>query len=226
MTTKKIAAATSLIFATFSAYTLAADPAKKPDESWINVSGTVASASGDYFWLDYGKGKIKVEMDDWDWYKEGYAIIEGDDVSVSGMIDHDLFQKKTIEASSVYVKSLNSYFYASAVDEENVPSSYTYTTYSIVPVSGKAEYVGEITKVDGRSFIIDTGLQKMKIDTSEMNYNPLDDYGYQKLDVGDRVRVSGKVEDDIFDKTEFVADSILSLVDDDGKNKSTKVSQR
>lgn len=40
------------------------------DKSWLNVTGTVAPASADYFNLDYGEGIIRVGMDDgvrWIW---------------------------------------------------------------------------------------------------------------------------------------------------------------
>jgi hypothetical protein len=57
-------------------------------------------------------------MDDWDWYAEGKNLIDGDKVTVYGRIDDDFFETTSIEASSVYVESLGSYFYASAADEE------------------------------------------------------------------------------------------------------------
>ena len=39
---------------------------------------------------------------------------------------------------------------------------------------------------------MDTGVKKIKVDTIQMFYNPLDDKGLQKLKVGDLVQVNGK----------------------------------
>lgn len=105
----------------------AADPYAKPEDSWISISGTVVDPKADTFKLDYGDGVITVEMDDWDDDADAYVLLDGDRVTVYGMIDDGLFERTTIEANSVYVESLNSYFYASAADEEGdaLDSAYT-----------------------------------------------------------------------------------------------------
>ncbi len=65
-------------------------------------------------------------MDDWDWYAEGYKLLNGEKVRVHGLIDDDLFETTKIEASSVYVQNLGTYFYASSADEED-----TYVPHSL-----------------------------------------------------------------------------------------------
>lgn len=192
-----------------SASYAAAEPAG-PDMSWINLTGTVASANDDYFYLDFGDGVIRVEMDDWDWYKEGANLIEGDTVTVYGRIDNDMYETKTIEASSVYVAGLNSFFYASSDDEEDWD---TYTAYTVVSEPGY-QVTGKVTSINGRTFTIDAGNRKITVDTTDMPYNPLDQYGYQKIDKGDRVSVTGKMDLDRLTKREIVADSITTLVQD------------
>lgn len=83
---------------------IAADPAEKDNNTWISVSGTVKSVSPDTFILEYDKGTIPVEMDDWDNDADAYKVVTGDKVTVNGIIDDDLFERKSIEASSVYVE--------------------------------------------------------------------------------------------------------------------------
>ena len=92
-------------------------PYMQPDSAWVTLSGTVTSVRDDRFRLDYGEGVITVEMDDWDWYDRDRKVLTGDEVTVSGQIDDGLYERRTIEASSVYVESLNTYFHASAADE-------------------------------------------------------------------------------------------------------------
>jgi len=97
----------------------AQDPYAQTDETWISIDGTVEAVKPNQFTLDYGQGIITVEMDDGDRDADAYKLLKGDKVTVNGRIDADLFQMTTIEASSVYVESLGTYFYASARDEED-----------------------------------------------------------------------------------------------------------
>jgi hypothetical protein len=46
-----------------------------------------------------------------------------------------------------------------------------------------------------------------------MPYNPLDDKGYQKIEVGDVVSVSGNMDDDFLEGRELVAESIVTIAD-------------
>jgi hypothetical protein len=197
--------------------TNAQDPYLTPDGSWLSLNGTVVTADADSFELDYGEGIVTVEMDDWDWYGDAYGILPGDEVTVYGAVDDDLYETTSIEASSVYVKDLNTYFYASASDEEEFMTPVVSTVY----VDADMQLTGEVTSVDGREFMIDTGDRKMQIDTSQMVYNPLDNKGYQKIDVGDRVQVSGDLDIDVFERNEIMAETIITLQEDKTKNKSS-----
>lgn len=184
------------------------NPYQKKDGSWISLSGTVTSVSPDAFNLDYGEGLVVVEMDDWDLDADGYKLLEGDNVTVYGAVDDDLFETTSIEASSVYVKGLNTYFYASAVDEETLPAAATvpYVDYDL-------QLTGEVTMVTGREFTIDTGVREMTVDTIALPYNPLDDEGYQKIEVGDRVSVTGDIDIDWWEEKELMAESVTTLTD-------------
>ena len=86
------------------------NPYMQPDDTWLSINGKVKSVSADSFMLDYGKGLITVEMDDGDRDADAYKLVEGDEVTVYGMTDDDLYQTTKIEASSVYVKNLETYF--------------------------------------------------------------------------------------------------------------------
>ncbi len=112
-----------LTFASFTLFALpavAVNPYAMEDNSWISINGEVTSVTADAFELDYGDGQITVEMDDGDRDADGYKLMMGDEVRVSGMIDDDFYDLTTIEASSVYVKNIDTYFYASAMDEEDI----------------------------------------------------------------------------------------------------------
>lgn len=185
-------------------------PYAQANNTWINIDGTVESVLADAFVLDYGPGLITVEMDDGDRDADGYKLVKGDKVRVSGMIDDDFFEARTIEASSVYVENLGTYFYASAVDEED-----TFVTYTVPVVVGKTVLQGTVTDVDDEEeFVLNTGNRLLRVEVEEMPYNPLDDIGYQKIRVGDRVSVTGRMDFDFFEvegRRELVADSVVTL---------------
>lgn len=179
------------------------------DGEWLSVSGTVDSVSGDAFILDYGDKSIPVEMDDYDWYSEN-PLIAGDQVTVTGRMDDDFFQSRRIEASSVYVGSLHTLFYASAADEEDV-------TVPLVDFdalrTGGLSLTGTVQSIDDEEFVLDTGTYEYRIDTKSLYYDPFDATGIQHIAVGDRVSVTGSIDDaDFFDKREIDANSLTELI--------------
>lgn len=192
-----------------SAPVMAKDPYIAENNSWITLNGTVVGTSPTTFQLDYGTGLVTVEMDGWGWYSAAPYIIEGYKVTVNGRVDDDLYEKTSIEADSVYVKSLNTYFYANSLDEEDRVSLST----TLNPDTG-FQLQGTITETSGREFTIDTGKDKIQINTSNLSYNPLDDKGFQKLKVGDVVLVSGKLDVVFFEKTGIMAETVTTLFKD------------
>lgn len=187
------------------------NPKAMPDDTWISLSGTVTSATADAFVLDYGDGTITVEMDDWDDFGDAWPLVSGDGVTIYGEVDEHLYTEDTIEAASVYVEDLNSFFYASAADEEEL-GAWALDPYDEI---GDVTYVGTVESVDMATdtFTIDTGEQELTVETDALLYDPLDDEGFQKVEVGDVVSVDGVVDEDFFTNNDLVADSIVTLVD-------------
>ena len=181
-----------------------------PDNSWISVSGEDAAAGPDRFTLDYGAGLIAVEMDDYDPGADAAPLAAGDEVTVYGHVDDDFYEMRTIEASSVYNADTNTFHYASPADEDLDMVLYSYPA---VAWAGPGVTVsGIVQSVDGREFVLDHALgYDIEVDTASMDYNPLDDEGVQQIDAGDRVSVSGTIDEGFFDNTELSADSILVL---------------
>ncbi|MDX1695428.1 MAG: hypothetical protein R3208_16820, partial [Ketobacteraceae bacterium] len=154
----------ALIGALFLSGQVTADqpnPYLMPDDTWITISGTVDTVSADSFTLDYGDGAVIVEFDDGDRDADAYKFIDGDKVTVSGKIDDGLFEATTIEASSVFVESINTTFFASPVDEESVQTLVTAVSIPVIPAATTLQ--GKVTKVKDDSFQIDTGDKKVMV---------------------------------------------------------------
>ncbi len=188
--------------------TVSAQPVETaPDDTWVTVTGTVVSTTPSSFRLDYGDGIMTIEMDDFDSYGDVQGVLENDQVIVSGVVDDDLFEQRTIEASSVFVENLGTYFYANPADEEGL---YAWSIPTEIVV-GDLEVTGTVTAIDGREMTIAFGPHLISVDTIELSYNPLDDRGFQQIDIGDRVKVAGNIDDDLFDEPELNAEWIVNL---------------
>ena len=137
----------ALVIGMAMAFSAAAqNPYLEPDNTWISISGTVEDVpTGDTFVLDYGEWTITVEMDDWDNDADAFKLVEGDKVTVYGWIDDDTFETRTIEASSVYVENLGTYFYASGADEED----YVFTGVTVPVVVNTIGLQGTVSEVNG-----------------------------------------------------------------------------
>ncbi|HKL48626.1 MAG TPA: hypothetical protein VJ882_03130 [Desulfuromonadales bacterium] len=197
--------------ALFSIVTLVSFPAMaegqiaEQNNTWISISGTVEDVQKDSFSLDYGDGLILVEMDDGDRDADAYKLMAGDKVTVNGMVDNDLFEKASIEAGSIYVEKLGTYFYASAKDEEEKAT--------LSQTLGQTDSVvqGKISDVRKQEFDLNTGIKRITIDVSKLSDNPLDEKGYQKLEPGDIVRVEGDFKKEFFTGRVLVAESVIKF---------------
>lgn len=182
------------------------------DGEWVTLTGKIAKATPDGFYLQANGRRVWVEMDDFDVDADGLVLKSGDNVIVTGKIDQDFLEKKKVEAGSVYVKSLNTYFYANSADEEGIPYlSVSYYSLKDLPENTSVDLQGKITKISGREFVLNTGLREITVDTKGMIFNPMDSKGMIKLNKGDKVRVSGIVDDSFFEGKEISAISIIEL---------------
>lgn len=191
----------------------------KSHNDWVTVSGAVGTIVDDSFNLMCGENndkKVLVELDDWDNFAEAQLLTKGEKVTVTGKIDDDLFERRSIEANSVYSKDDRTYYYGNAADEED--DFYPYGTgfyYGYAPlnldVNDYVALTGRVQSITGREFVLDTGTRQITVDTLGMSYNPLDNTGYQRIDIGDRVSVSGEVGADLFDMREIDASTIVTL---------------
>lgn len=186
-----------------------ADPYSMADNTWITLSGEVESVDRDSFMLDYGDGYILVEMDDGDRDADAYKLLKGDKVTVSGRIDDDFFEVTKIEAGSVYVENIGTTFFASSVDEET--SEQLVAAISVPVVVSETVVQGTVTEVGRNEFTVDAGMKNLRVDVSDMPFDPLDEEGYLKIDVGDRVRVTGEIDNQVFEGRELVADTVIVL---------------
>ncbi len=172
----------------------------------VSVTGTVESASGNTFVMNYGSGKINVDMGGWDWYSnEAEKLTAGEKVTVTGTIDDGFFKGREIKAENVYIHDRYSYYYSTGQGDAN------YLLYGTPPEGSAVSVTGIVNTIEGKEFTLNTGKNVIRVDTAKMTYDPLDDEGFQKIKVGDRLRVYGVLSDDLFDTREVDATTVVNL---------------
>lgn len=180
------------------------------DDSWISISGTVAEVDRNKFTLDYGEGIITVEMDDGDRDADAYKLLTGDKVRVNGLIDDDFMEMSTIEAGSVHVEKIDTTFYASATDEEDWVENIVVATPVVV---SEAQLHGTVTGINEATdeITVNSGPREITVDVTSLSYDPLDDDGYQQIEVGDLISVTGDIDTGLFEQRELDAETIITL---------------
>ncbi len=148
-------------------------------------------------------------MDEFETYGDAYGVAEGDRVVVFGQIDDDLYERRTIEAGSVFVESLNTQFYASAADEAKIG----FMTITVPIVTNMTTIKGTVVDIDEtvEEFTVETANREIVVDADKLPYDPFDDEGFHQLYLGNRVSVTGTMGADFFEGERLQAKSIVSL---------------
>lgn len=181
------------------------------DDEWITVTGTVLSVAGEDFALGYNGGTIEVEMDDHELDADRW-LRKGDRVTVSGEIDDDFYDRRSIEANSVYVPRLNEYFYAGDAEERlRGHHARSVATYGELEAASDDEFVsftGRVVEVEGNELGVEVGGRVVRVDGGDLDRASID----KDVDVGDHVSVSGEIDDaDLFGDREVDASAITVM---------------
>jgi uncharacterized protein YdeI (BOF family) len=208
----------ALAAATVASRTDAASP-KAPetdgvrsDDTWISVSGEVRSVTKDTFVLSYQTGVVTVRMDDGDRDAGTYDLQPGDEVTVNGKIDDAFFDEERIEASSTYVRKLDTVFYAHGVSSEDRLALHPYSMFLVSHTPASSTLVqGIVTEVSEHAFSVKAGAQHLRVNVGNLSENPLDDEGFLRIRPGDTVRAYGKMDEKLFRGRELIAEKLVKL---------------
>lgn len=185
---------------------------------FVTISGKVSKVEADSFNLMSQGRKIIVGTYGNNWDADGFRLVKGDVVIVTSKIDQDFIKNKKIEADSIYVKSLKTYFYKKDKSDEATPflSANLYNQDKL-PESTSIELQGEITDVNERNITVNTGFRKVLVSTKEMNFNPLDKVGLTRVKKGDQVKVTGVISDSFFQGKGVSAGFLMKTLSSDNK---------
>lgn len=172
------------------------------DGAWVTVTGDISNVTPRGFRMDIGSRSIPVEFDGF-LSDSTQPLRTGDWVTVSGKIDDSFWERRSIEASSVYSSRLQERFWASGADEEG-----DITGLALIDVPEQGDWLGvtgEVVSVDQteKEMVLDLGATNLQIDTSALP-------GPVLADRGDRVSVYGSLDTaDLWDAKEIDAASVV-----------------
>ncbi len=176
----------------------------KTDGEWIMVTGPVSNVTSEGFQIRHDAGALPVEMDGFP-SMSARSLRNGDWVTVSGRIDDSLWERRSIEAASVYSSRLRERFHASPADEEG-----DYRGYALLDLPDEGEWLGltgTVMSVDQTNdeMVVDVGARTMQVDVTDLG-------GPVLATRGDRVSVYGQLDDaDLWDAREIDATSVMIL---------------
>lgn len=174
----------------------------------------------------YGDSTITVETDLRDFNTGAASLQPGDRVTVNGRIDDDFLESRKIEASNVFVERLGTTYHPGAPDTTRPQGDTTGTpadtmraddgqdSWAIVwlpMVESRTVLEGTVVKVGDEEFTLAAGTGTIEVEVDEMTNNPLDDDGYHRIREGDRVRVWGELDYELFEGDSFDATSVVTL---------------
>ncbi len=192
---------------------------------WISLTGTVLSAEQDSFEIDYGTGEIEVEFDDlFTTVDADQELGVGENVIVYGYVDDDLFEGRVIDAEQVYVRERSTYYGENEVTDAQI--FYVQPPANQIFEGEAVTLQGVVSDISGREFTLTSNGAEMSIDTVGMLYNPLDDEGVQQIQNGDRVVVTGEIDNNVFDEMEIAAEYITSLKSDGNQTGTNTANDR
>lgn len=176
------------------------------DDTSLTLSGTVGQVNDDEFTLRTRNGSIAVESDEVFDDENIYRLEPGDRIIVTGNVDDDFFESRKLEANAIHVDKVDVTF----TTRDGTVDSFT-SSSSNGADDGVTELNGRIVAIEDNEFAISSGTGQTTVNIGNLDDNPLDDQGYLKLDIGDRVQVKGEMTDDWFDERKFEATSLNAI---------------
>lgn len=167
----------------------------------ISLSGSVRAVDDDEFTLDTGRDAIEVDLDDFADVDVG-RLRPGDRVTVTGRVDDGLFSDRELDATSIHLVRLGATLAATGGRPDR---PLTGTEGRMAADDEWVSITGRIENRSGDSLVLRSGGLRILVDADDAD-------GADAVNVGDRVRVSGRMEDgDLFERREIDAAKVTPL---------------
>tara|TARA_B100002049_G_scaffold228224_1_gene202555 strand:+ start:350 stop:1075 length:726 start_codon:yes stop_codon:yes gene_type:complete len=178
--------------------------------TWITLTGEVTAVDSHFFTLDYGDGEIFVELHDTDLDVEAYAELEDEEVMVTAKLDDGMFSEDRIIAQSVYVSDMDTIYLADEVDQASA-DLYLSVANAIDIDEEEMVLVGTVKSIGKQALQLEVGDATLTVELDDLDDGPIDEDGYLTLMKGERVRVTGELEEDFFNTFTVEAEGLTKM---------------
>lgn len=179
-------------------------------DTWITLTGEVSAVDSKFSTLDYGDGNIFVELRDTDLDSNAYAKMKGEEVMVTARLDDGMFSSERLVAQSVIVDGMDTVYLAESVNQASA-DLYLSTASNIEFDDEEMVLVGTVKSIGKEALQIDVGDTTVTVELDELEDAPVDADGYLTLMKGERVRITGELEDDFFNRFTVEADTLIKM---------------
>lgn len=193
-----------ILILTCSNLLFAAFGSNKTDGDYISLSGEVHKVGKTLFNMKVDGELVDVEFDSIDGESSLELIKSGQEVVVYGRMDKEAEGSAKIEAGSVLIESSNQRIYADSNDEESYPLS---SATMKIRLNELVDLEGEVTKVNERDIIIDTGDREIAVRTDLVD----DEFSSETFTKGDKISVNGKVGTSLYNGKQLVAKKVKKI---------------
>ncbi|WP_218352507.1 NirD/YgiW/YdeI family stress tolerance protein [Alteromonas lipotrueiana] len=186
-------------------------PSSMIENTWLTLSGEIVKTDSDSFVINSGDNKVNVEFDDGDSDGDARVFEQGDRVTVSGKVDKDLITQTALDAQSVFVHDKNTTYVSNPNDEIAYDR---FITSAVVPTDmDDMTLIGTVSKVENEIVELSTSGTTVRIDTSELDGQPLKEEGKLHLQEGDRIKVDASIQSMFFNDAMVVANNVIRMND-------------
>ncbi len=180
-------------------------------QTWITLTGEVTDVDSQFFTLDYGDGTVFVELHDTDLDADAYEALEGEDVMVTAKLDDGFFTGERIIAQSVFVDDMETTYLADEVDQHSA-DMYLSAASALDIDDEEMILVGTVKSIGKQSLQLEVGDATLTVKLDDLDdMPPLDDDGKLSLMKGERVRVTGELEEEFFNSFTVEAEGLMKM---------------
>ncbi|WP_211481053.1 hypothetical protein [Alteromonas confluentis] len=179
--------------------------------TWITLTGEVVDVDSKFFTLDYGEGTIFVELNNTDLDAQAYEQLEGKDVMVTAQLDDSLFSDERIKAQSVFVDEMETTYLADDVDQ-HAADMYLSAASALDVDDEEMVLVGTVKSIGKKALQLEVGDSTLTVELDDLDeLPPLDEDGKLSLMKGERVRVTGEMEEEFFNTFTVEAEGLMKM---------------
>lgn len=180
------------------------------DTTWASISGLIHKVEPGFIMVDYGYGIVTVSTNQLNFSDQAKSELKQDaKVTITGPITDEFLVKNRMHAYSVYMQESNTAVVAAG--QQSAHADLMLSAVDSDTDKGQLTLIGTVGDFTDDGFALKLGEKQLGVETDDMDNDPRDNEGFGQLQVGDRIRVKTKIDEDFSSEYEVDAESFIRL---------------